>query len=83
MSQADNTSSKPVATGYEKGASADQISAPAKVTSSKSAVQSPKSTRQKSLIPQLNDTSSLSLLFGGLVLLIGTVGIAKLYRKSK
>jgi len=83
MSQADKTASKPVTTSNEKGSSADQISAPAKVTSSKSAAQSAKSTRQKSLIPQLNETSSLSLLFGGLVLLIGTVGIAKLYRKSK
>ncbi|WP_203640369.1 hypothetical protein [Levilactobacillus andaensis] len=83
MSQADKTASKPVATSYGKGSSADQISAPAKVTSAKSAAQSAKSSRQNSLIPQLNDTTSLSLLFGGLVLLIGTVGVAKLYRKSK
>ncbi|WP_158727565.1 hypothetical protein [Levilactobacillus enshiensis] len=83
-SQADRTSSKPVTASYEKGSSADQISTPAaKVTSSKVAAQSAKANHPKSLIPQLNEKSGLSLLFGGLVLLLGTLGIAKLYRKNK
>lgn len=90
-SQANRTTKQSATPNLRTGAAADQVTttpsqtAHAATPSSSSQQTAARQSHSQSTarIPQLNETSSLSILVGGLVLLLGTLLIRKLGKRDK